>query len=79
MLARLRLTRTTKAANTRFLLHYSQMTMIAKHNKSLYIIIRSVIKYDRRYFKQYFHEYLEAMQPIKISHDPVGKQIIGYA
>lgn len=67
-----RMIRTRMAAITRFLLHHSQTTMIAKNNKSLYISIRCIITYDKRCFNLSYHGHLAALQATKIMHNPMG-------
>jgi len=62
----------TMPAFTRFLLHHSQTTKIAKNNKSLYISILSVIAYDKGSFSLSYHGHLAALQATKIMHNPMG-------
>jgi len=63
----------------RFLLHHSQMTMIAMHDKSLYISIRSVITYDKGCFNLSYRGHLAALQATKLMQHPMGAQIKGKA
>jgi len=71
--------RTRMAAITRFLLRHAQMTMISKHNKSLYISIRSVITYDKGCFNLSYRGHLAALQATKLMQHPMGAQIKGKA